>query len=84
MFVFRLHNREVIKVDGAPDIVFKSEDYPTFIANASIYEEMFPNKIFGCVKATDATYDLNEENKIPASENKDLKVGVYFGVCKKS
>lgn len=84
MFVFRLHYGNVIRVDGAPDIVFKAEDYNTFVANAAVYEQMFPNKLFGCVKSTDATYALNEDNKIPDTGNKDLKVGVYFGVCKKS
>lgn len=83
MFVFTVKNGAVTKVDGAPALIIRYEDYKNFVANAAYFEARFPNVIFGCVESTDATYDLSESNKVPGTNTDKSKVGVYFGVCEK-
>lgn len=83
MFTFTLKDGKVLEKMGAPDIIIRSEDYPAFLNNRSIFEKQFPDCIFGCVQSVDAEYELNEENRIHTDDEDISKVGVYFGICNK-
>lgn len=82
MFTFTIKNGQVLNVTGVPDLIFKSNEYNQFLQNLSVFEENFPGKIFGCVEDTDTMYDLTDDRKVPIKDNDDMKVGVYFGICK--
>lgn len=81
MITFTIKDGEIVNTKGVPSLIIRESDYETFYENREEFERRFPNKLFGCVKSTDATYNLSEENRVNFSDNRSLDVGVYYGVC---
>lgn len=83
MFTFTIVKGKVVPTDGVPDYVFAHKDYKRFLDNLSIFEEQFPDCVFGCVDELDSTYDLVDEKRIPLDKAENEKEGVYFGLYKR-